>query len=220
VAATISVYVEGRRVGDYLAQNISSGGALLANGPELDPGRNVQTIVRLHGACTLHLDATTVRAASGKHDGKIAITFRAMEADREDAIHAALLQALERSSEASILVVHRSVTLLSQLAESIAGLGRRPVLAHTPLDAILWLCDPDTNFDAALIDSELDLSQGATLLQFLKDEHPAVRRVAVRGEIASAEIGDLIAAIDAEAVLTLPSTPSRLREVIQPTAAQ
>jgi hypothetical protein len=63
------------------------------------------------------------------------------------------------------------------LAAGIAGLGRNSIIVHSPLDAIILLQNVNLAIDAAFVslqDADFDIS---TCFDFLKDEHPLVRRI-------------------------------------------
>ena len=64
------------------------------------------------------------------------------------------------------------------LAAGLSLLGRRSVVARTPLDAIRWLQDKAIAVDAVFASLQDDATNISALFEFTKDEHPFVRRIA------------------------------------------
>lgn len=62
------------------------------------------------------------------------------------------------------------------LAAGIAALGRRSIVVHTPLDALFRLQNGAATVDAVFV--SLQDADGAAFFEFLRDEHPCVRRIA------------------------------------------
>lgn len=64
------------------------------------------------------------------------------------------------------------------LAAGLSLLGRSSTIVHTPLDAIRWIQDNTIAVDAIFVSLQDDESNISALFEFIKDEHPRVRRIA------------------------------------------
>jgi hypothetical protein len=139
-----------------------------------------------------------------------AITFRDVSAECEDEIHKAVLRALERQHEPSVLVVHSATRVLGAIAHDLNAIRRRAILAFTPLDAVRWLCSLEANIDVALIERSFQGIDGVEVLSFIREEMPQIRRVLMCPEPVSE--GGLEGEV--HAVLARPWTRDRLEAAI------
>jgi hypothetical protein len=132
-----TVYVESGRVGDYLIENLSAGGALLVHGPRLCPGTRLRVVLRGAGMRPLSLQAIAVRLDNAP-DCRLmtAVKFVSVSPSIEDAIHQTVLRALTRASQSSALLVHADLQQLLTLAGDVERLGMRTLLAMTPVEVV------------------------------------------------------------------------------------
>lgn len=212
VAAMASVFREGVKVGDYLADNISSGGAALLNGPELHEGALLGVSLRIFGGATLSLRARVVRGASrGGH-----LAFQRPSAQAQDILQRAVLSALERQGKPAVLVVHALTPVLGEIAGDLCKLRRRAILAPTPLDAIRWLCDPDQRIEVAMVERSLPSGiDGSEVLAFIGDDVPTVRRVLMSGGPADEGLEQSVDGKTVHAALRRPWTSERLSRALR-----
>ena len=78
----------------------------------------------------------------------------------------------------STLIYSDAAGCAKLIAKGVADLGRNSIIVHTLLDAILRLQDVAMTIDAVFVsleDSDFDIS---AFFDFLKEEHPHVRRIA------------------------------------------
>jgi DNA-binding NtrC family response regulator len=80
-----------------------------------------------------------------------------------------------------VLVVDDDPGVGRALVRDLAALGRQAVCVTTPLDAIKVLQSTPSRVEVALVDFDLNTSDGLDLLSFLTKEYPAVRRVLMSG---------------------------------------
>ena len=87
----------------------------------------------------------------------------------------------------TILLVEDCPLASRALARDLARLGLLPVVATTPLEAIHALTKTQGAFGAALVDFHLGCAEGTELLDYLREEHPLVRRVFFSGDHEACE---------------------------------
>jgi hypothetical protein len=94
---------------EYAVEDLSVGGALLRGGTPFAVGRTICLILRLGEGGPLVIEALVVRQVSEKEFGPaLAVAFRNLTADQEDAIQDAMLNALETLNAPSSAVRQRS----------------------------------------------------------------------------------------------------------------
>lgn len=103
--------------------------------------------------------------------------------------------------------------LTAALERDLEDLGWTAVIASTPLDAVMKLMTHEPRISAVILESPLEYAAPSELLAYLRDEHPAVRRIvlspdrAPRIELASERI---------DGVLVTPWHPRDLRIALRP----
>jgi hypothetical protein len=94
--ASAAVWLQDIGLAHFSVEDMSIGGALLRDAPEVAIGRMLRMFLMLEGAQPLVLDAEVVRWTAD--DGKgatLAVAFRNLDGEQEDRIQDALLKALE-----------------------------------------------------------------------------------------------------------------------------
>ena len=177
--------------GHCLVEDLSSGGARLSQAPLLVVGEVVRVLIQLPGRSPFSLLARVARrlaSAPGAPGHTFAVWFsrggaRAGAPVPEEAGGLGQPLALR---EATVLVVDESLPVCMRLVQDLLSMGRRAIAVTTPLDAIEWLLDGGSHFDAAVVDVMADQNGGCDLLSFLADEYPAIDRI-VMADGANAE---------------------------------
>lgn len=216
VAAVATLYVGEDCRGHYLVRNLSVGGALLVSGPALPSGTSCQVVLRGPGlgSTAVPLAAETLRASSTRGEPGLAIAFQALPKAIEETLAAVVQGASEQTGRRAILVVDSDLDALATLAEDLARLGQRPLLARTPLEAVRWICDLETRIDAAFVSSSGVPGGGADLLAFIGEEFPHVHRVLVHGPLPAADLLALLDESSASTSLRAPWTPTSVERAL------
>jgi hypothetical protein len=211
-----SLFTENGKVGDYLVRDLSSGGALFTHGPPIPVGTALQAILVGQGVDGLSLRCIALRSDDGL-DGssRVAVEFRTLPSSIQDLLQDLVLRALDRAKDPAVLLVHRRPLLLASLAEDLVAAGRWVFLATTPLETIRSLCDLDATIEAILVDQSHDPSFGRAILELVKDDFPAVRRIALCAGTTKNEIARTLATVHANDVLDVPWTPSGLEAALE-----
>jgi len=98
VAATAIVLKHGVDSGRYLVQNLSAAGALLTGGDTVEVGDSLLVRIEMTGRTPVVVGARVVRSAKAAPDmTALAVEFKHSSPDTEDAIHEAVLDALEEA---------------------------------------------------------------------------------------------------------------------------
>ncbi|MFZ5892960.1 MAG: PilZ domain-containing protein [Myxococcota bacterium] len=193
VAALASVYLNERPAGDFVVRDLSAGGALLVNGPALAPGVDCSLLLRVPGLGPLRLHARTVHASPlGNDRHAVGVHFKDLSPPIADGLAELVEQELERSAQPSVLVADDNLVRLSNLAEDLADLGERPLLAITPLEVIHWLCDPQTTVELALLSDDLHANSESGLFDVVRSEFPNVRAVLLKDNLGREELRELL----------------------------
>jgi hypothetical protein len=148
VAAIATVFSNDRRIGDYAVRDLSARGALLAEGPALPPDEPCKIHLRMSGLGSLTLAAVTVHGVSGQGIG---VRFTDLRPEVADGLEELVQQELERSDEPSVLIASPDLGELAWIADQLAAIGERPLLASGALDLYRWLSDPDTIVACVLV---------------------------------------------------------------------
>ncbi len=176
VAAVATLFDGDLRVGDYFVHDLSAGGALLVGGPALVAGRTCRVLLQVAGLGHLRLQAEVAHAArSAQGTVTLGVRFQQLSSQVRDGLQQLVLQELERSAMPAVLVVDTNLHRLSALAESLAALGERPLLASTPLEVIHWLSTDETEVGSVFVGNATPGDQGGALLSFIRDEYPQLR---------------------------------------------
>ncbi|HET9934040.1 MAG TPA: PilZ domain-containing protein [Polyangiaceae bacterium] len=193
VAALASVLVNERHAGDFVVRDLSAGGALLVNGPLLPTGVECTVRLRVPGLGPLRVTAYTVHSAVVGNDRyAMGIRFTRLSPAVAEGLRELVDQELDRAAQPSVLVADDDLSRLSDLAEDLADLGERPLLALTPLEVIHWLCDPETTVELALLSEELHQKSGSGVFDFVRGEFPHVRAVLLKDTLAREELRELL----------------------------
>jgi hypothetical protein len=171
VAAIATVFVQGRRVGEYAVRDLSAGGAFLADGPPLPLGTSLGITMRMSGLGSLKLSALALHARD--HRG-IGIRFLGLPPEVADGLEDLVRQELARLSEPSVLVASGSLELLALVADQLAAIGERPLLARTSLEVVHWMSDPNTTVARVLVCGDLRTTAAQELADFVGREFPDV----------------------------------------------
>lgn len=193
VAALASVFVNDRHAGDYVVRDLSAGGALLVNGPLLPTQSQCTLLLRVPGLGPLRLNAQTVHtAAHGSDRHAVGIRFTSLAPPVAEGLRELVEQELERALQPSVLIADNDMARLSDLAEDLADLGERPLLALTALEMVHWLCDPETTVELALLSEELYEKSGSGVFDFVRAEFPQVRAVLLKDTLGRDELRELL----------------------------
>jgi hypothetical protein len=126
------------------------------------------------GLGSLRLSGVIAHVSSEQRQG-LGIHFTKLKPEVLDGLTELVRQELERATLPSVLVVDADLERLATTAEALATMGERPVLARTALDVVAWLGDPETTIAIALVASGQRTDSGHDLLDYLREEFPAVR---------------------------------------------
>lgn len=193
VAALASVFVNDRHAGDFVVRDLSAGGALLVNGPPLATGIQCTVRLRVPGLGPLRVSADTVHSAVlGNERYAVGVRFTRLSPPVAEGLRDLVDQELERAAQPSVLVADDDLARLSELAEDLADLGERPLLALTPLEVIHWLCDPETTVELALLSDELHAKSGSGVFDFVRNEFPHVRCVLLKDTLGREELREIL----------------------------
>ncbi|MGC4089195.1 MAG: PilZ domain-containing protein [Polyangiaceae bacterium] len=193
VAALASVYTNDRHAGDFIVRDLSASGALLVNGPRLVAGVDCTLLLKVPGLGPLRLFAHIVHTTTlGNERHAVGVRFTQMPPPVAEGLRELVEQELERRAQPSVLVADDDLARLSDLAEDLADLGERPLLALTPLEAVHWLCDPDTTVQLALLSDQLHQQTHSGLFDFVRAEFPGVRAVLLRDTLPREELRELL----------------------------
>jgi len=177
VSAAAAVRTRAGLVSTYAVNDVSLGGALLSGAPVIARGSKVDVVIRCVGSPPMCVAGRVVRhSATRRARPRWAIRFRDIPAEAEDAIHDLSVATLERGP--SVLVVDRSDQANAELAAEVRQAGLRPLTASTPLEAIELLHRNAGQVVSAVIGRVSDPDGWLGLLELLREEFPAVRRVA------------------------------------------
>lgn len=170
VAAVATVFVNDRRFGDYAVRDLSASGALLAEGPSLPAGTPCTIQLRMSGLGSLTLAAVSVHGVTGQGIG---VRFTDVRPEVADGLAELVLQELGRSDEPSVVIASPDLAELAWIADQLAAIGERPLLASGALDLYRWLSDEDTVVACVLV-GPMVATKGADIEALLRDRFPRV----------------------------------------------
>jgi hypothetical protein len=201
----------GQETNRYQLGNLSLGGALMrtmsGNTPAM--GDEVQAVLHVRGARTIALHGRVVRGADRDPAG-FAIAFDRLSPRAEDAIENMSLEVLQRGLRSTVLVVSGLRGPGKVLGQCMRDTGWRVITVASPLDAVQRLADPSLDVRWLVVLDHLTQTSAADLMRYASEEHPAVRRILVRGSDPLGPLGEELADVR----LTLPVDRASLREVI------
>lgn len=209
-----------RYVGAYILENLSASGALLVGDTKLSAGERVRLLLQIHGrARRFALTAVVVRQSSRGAQSVFAVRFLDIPAAAQDALQTAVLRDLGGGGHDVVVVGCAPTSDVASLERSVQELGFETVMAPGALDVISWLHAPEASVVAVIADANLDAVDGASLLEFIEVDYPAIRRVLAR---SSSDARDAVPGA-AHVVLERPWTPDTVARALaglQPIAAQ
>lgn len=118
-----------------------------------------------------------------------------------------------------VLVVDDSEGVGRAMVRDLRALGRQGVWVTNPLDAIKYLQTPLSRVEVAIVDFDLNTSDGLDVLAFLAKDYPAVRRVLMSGCVSNEVLDRACASGQAHTAFAKPWDRARLSEVLALTLA-
>lgn len=212
--AVASILLENARTGRYLVRNLSPNGALLLGGPSLPEKTPCRLVLQGPGVGLLRVSGRTVRATATEGETGVAVRFLDVPAEVEVLLRRVVETAQTQRLAPSVLVVDGDISTLAGLAEDVARLGHRTLLALTPLEAVRWLCASDTKVVAAVISCRGLSAGGVDLLAFIRQEFATIHRVLVHGDLPVEERLALFGEARAQACVRRPYTPDALASAL------
>jgi CheY-like chemotaxis protein len=173
-------------------------------------GSEIEVTLQL-GDQLLPIGARVVREAY--QPGTFAVTFVADDAALEDRIQDWLVSQLEAALLKRILVVDDCAEVRRAVGRQLAAMGCLATLARNPLEALDLL--DSRPFDAALVDLRLGDSDGISLLSYLTEMHPVVRRILMSGAVTESHLKLAVQSGRAHTVLHKPLVPDTLVESLR-----
>lgn len=150
VCARALLTTESGAATEHLTYDLSAGGARLCGVPRAEVGERVGLLLDLPGACVSAV-ARLLRVATGAAP-EFALRFEEMDANDEDAIQDAVVEALARPVQRSVLLVQGGTDRCWQGWDWLAPLSSICTAAATPLEAVRCLEQHD--FCVALLGME------------------------------------------------------------------
>lgn len=182
--------VRDERLREYIIENLSAGGALIA-GEGSEDWLNAQAHLTLSfpGIRPIQVTGRVARVqTSAEGHTSIALKFEYVPAYVQDRIQSIVLRELGRWQDPSVLILHDDVSVLTRLAERIWALDQKVIFARTPLQAMHWLCNLDTNVRAILVAYRLGLGSGLDALAVVAENFRKVRRILVLDADETADV--------------------------------
>jgi DNA-binding NtrC family response regulator len=118
-----------------------------------------------------------------------------------------------------VLVVDDSEGVGRAMVRDLRALGRQGVWVTNPLDAIKYLQTPLSRVEVAIVDFDLNTSDGLDVLAFLAKDYPSVRRVLMSGCVSVEVLDRACASGQAHTAFAKPWDRTRLSEVLALTLA-
>jgi hypothetical protein len=205
VAAVATLFDGDIRLGDYFVHDLSAGGALLIGAGELARGRRCRVLLQVAGLGHLRVDAEVAHSAQAA-SGAVALglKFQQLSAEVRDGLQQLVLQELERATTPAVLVVDTNIPRLAAVAEALAALGERPLLARTPLEVIQRLSSQETELSAVFVGGPAQADRNALLLDFVREEFPDLRCFSLEGSVDEEQLRELLDGYDANVELNVP----------------
>jgi CheY-like chemotaxis protein len=219
VLATAAIFSSDRLHGVFLVQNLSAGGASLVGDMPLPPGDTVTMLLQFPGKSSVSVSARVVRQVKATKDRRFAVAFVDLSPEDEDAIHEAIVGALEREQArwaATVLVIDADDDAREALERDLRALGHEAVTVATPLEALGWLERPGARICTALVDLAPGPAQALDVLEFLSEHHPDIQRIAMSAELRPFRLDLALRSGRAHKALRKPWNRTRLAETIGP----
>jgi hypothetical protein len=220
VAGIAFTLTGGRYVGAYVVRNLSAGGAHLVGDNNLAIGQVVQVLLQVGRQFSHSLDAEVVRREqSSSNEQSFAVAFRSLAPDVEDSLRNLSALTLENAvaeKAAAILVLNTLTPVLVALDNDLRSLGHDMVAVATPLDALSLLSSDTHRLVAVIAGCDPAHTDPLGFLNFLKDAHPRIRRIALPGDSRPKQLEHAVAAGVVEAVLNSPWDRDSLSVALSP----
>jgi hypothetical protein len=210
-----SLFTEQTKLGDFLVRDLSASGALFTHGKPVKVGTSLRVVLVGCGVDGLAVRGTVKRSKAAV-DGaaSVAVEFDALPPSLRAALEALVQQALAQEDEQAILLVHPKPLVLAALAADVIALGRRVLLATTPLEVVRWLCVADPGVELILVDQTWDATFGREILTLAREEFPDVHAVALGDASSRVELRRALEPVRSVSFLEVPWTPSELKAVL------
>lgn len=211
IPAVATVSAAGKLIGICAVDDLSSGGIALMGEALPMPGQLVDLHIQMPGRPPLELQAKVLRRQVGSPRGrKCALRFLPQPASVQVALEAALNEPAPVIPDASVLLVWNRSVGGPALVRDLSALGISPLLASAPLEAAAWLRAAGRQVSAVLVDYLLAGSNGWDFLQYLREQHPQLRRVLLVDGVGNFRLNLLLSSGLADAVLEKPWTQAVL----------
>jgi hypothetical protein len=192
-------------------ENLSASGALLV-GDGFAIGETLELELVLSRDLAVHVRALVVRLERRRDDTAVAVQFKDLAPDAENAILKVVERAIERTraeGTPAIVAITSHTEDVEPLGSAIVASGLQPLVVLTFLDALCWLQDPHVRVTALAVDLQVDRGSGLEVLSWCAEAFPTVRRVLICRAGESEALGKLRCRI-AHAILVRPLETRRL----------
>jgi CheY-like chemotaxis protein len=165
----------------FRVSNLSAGGAGLVGDGAMVPGRHALSL-HVAGFPALELEATVLRQQLVRRGGRYAVRFVDVTAEREQTLRD-LMGADHRPS----LIGRRAMVVAPEgdrarvTSRDLAALGFRVRHESSPGQALAWLQREET--EVLLVDESLIEADRWSLLQFVRDTTPDLRRLVLANDV-------------------------------------
>jgi hypothetical protein len=201
----------GKHLGIFEVADLSRGGASLVGEGVLAPNELVELAVQLPGIPVLRLRGIVLRRqATGPRGRRCALRFEKLTPEEETALAAALATPASGLAEAVVLVVWARANGTGALARELSAAGSPPLFATTPLEAAAWLRVPGGHLAAVMVDYLVAGSGGWDFLQYLRENHPRLKRVLLVDGVGNFRLNLLLSSGLADAAIEKPWTAAAL----------
>lgn len=211
-----TVFGDGRKIGDYLLQNLSAGGALLINGPPLVVGAPLFLV--LQGACgtPFRVGGVVLRSELNVDLGPTAaVAFRGSTQAQQDLLQDLVLRALECEHSPGVLVFDHRPYFLALMTRDLVALRRRVILAMTELELVRCLSNEEACLSAVVVDLARDPMSAFETLDVVRHCFPGARRIAACALAYRQELAQALARTHAQSIIDVPWTRDELSSALQ-----
>lgn len=162
--------------------NLSLGGAALIGDGALLPNR-LSVSIHVAGFRAVEVQARVLRRQLVTRDGKCAVRFVDVSGADQDTLREILLAAHFSPSlvRRRALIVDRDEIKTSALAAELVSLGFAVRRETSPEQAAAWLQREDT--EVLLVDESVVAASGWSLLEFVRDSAPEIRRLVLAEDV-------------------------------------
>lgn len=209
-----------RYVGTYITRNLSAGGALLVGDSNLGVGQRVRLLLQVVGQFSQTLEAEVVRREqlpSGEQS--FAVAFTGQDPSTSDGLRRLAALAGKRDQEKSpahVLLLSQEPEKLAAVEGELCSLGYEVMTVLTPLDAVSYLCSEAGRVASVMVACDQDHGDGLGFLEFVKDAHPTIRRIALVQGARPDSLVQYTADGSVESVIERPWTRELLSQSLQP----